>query len=141
MQRVDQRTPTDCLRCCVATVLGLAYEDVGDFSIPRRDLQAEVMSAWAATVGLDVVYLQVTGDGEMVSVAGAGLWIASGDTVRGTRHAVVYRGGEMVHDPHVSRAGLLAVGGARVFVPRSGVFGIPLAVADIPTAPIDVPFR
>lgn len=141
MNLVDQRTSTDCLRCCVATVLELAYEDVADFSMPRRDRQAEAMVAWAGALGLDVVYLQVTGDGELVSLAGAGLWIASGFTLRNTRHAVVYRGGELVHDPHPSRSGLLAIGAARVFVPKTGPLGIPREVADTPTVPIEVPFR
>lgn len=133
---VDQRTSNDCLRCCVATVLGLRYEEVGDFAVAR---QAEALIRWAATKGLAVVYLQACGDGEMISVLGSGLWIASGPTFRGTRHAVVYRGPELVHDPHPSRSGLLRVEAARVLVPAGGPFAVPRNVADIPTAPIDLP--
>jgi hypothetical protein len=141
MRTVDQRTLTDCLRCCVAAVLELDYEDVADFAIPRRDHQAEALVAWAGTRGLDVVYVQVTGDGELLSLAGNSLWIASGFTLRGTRHAVVYRGSTLAHDPHYSRAGLLTVNAARVFVPMSGPLGVPREIADTPTVPIEVPFR
>lgn len=126
------------MRCCVATVLGLPYEEVVDLAVAH---QARVLISWASMLGLDVVYLQAAGDGELLSVAGSGLWIASGPTHRQTRHAVVYRGAEMVHDPHPSRSGLTSIGAGRVFVPTSGVFAVPARVADTPTSPIDVPFR
>lgn len=36
-------------------------------------------------------------------------YIASGRSLRGVKHAVVYRCGELVHDPHYSDAGIASV--------------------------------
>lgn len=113
MKTYDQRGPTDCMRCCLATVLGLDYERVPDFVSTDfgYDQRAEV-ARWLDSIGCRAVALQACGDGELLCSTfeiPSGLWIAGGPTQRGTNHAVVYDGGAMVHDPHPSRAGLLAI--------------------------------
>ena len=46
-----------------------------------------------------------------------GYYLASGPSARGTGHTVVYRAGELVHDPHPSNTGLLAVDYIHVLIP------------------------
>ncbi len=115
---IDMRTDADCLRCCIATVLGLRYGDVPDFVAEAPSRWATNMARWANELGRPVVRVQATGDGEiMASIfeGPGGLWIASGPTERETNHAVVYKGTTMMHDPHSSRAGLLKITAATVF--------------------------
>jgi hypothetical protein len=117
----DQRTGSDCLRCCVASVLGLSWSEVPDF-VKLHGVEWDVpLSEWARDRGIEVVRVRCTSDGEMLPTAGRGTWIATGSTTRGTSHAVVYRGTEMVHDPHESREGLEEITGA-VFL-SAGVQG------------------
>nr|DAH82754.1 MAG TPA: hypothetical protein [Caudoviricetes sp.] len=45
-------------------------------------------------------------------------YLAYGPAARGVRHAVVCRAGELAHDPHPSRAGLLEVHEIHLIVPK-----------------------
>jgi hypothetical protein len=65
--------------------------------------------------GLSIVCLEVPAGGVpyMPDVE----HMMSGMGNRGLRHAVVARRGEMIHDPHPSRAGLLDVDRIYLFVP------------------------
>ena len=117
MTPIDMQTGSDCLRCCIATVLGLPYDDVPDF-VHDHNRWAEEMAKWAKERGFSVVRVQCTGDGEMmhsIFQEADGLWIASGPAARGRNHAVVFRGSEMIHDPHSSREGLVSITAATVF--------------------------
>jgi hypothetical protein len=117
---INQRTKTDCLRCCIAMVLGLDYADVP--SLPSDpDKRDRAVADFATLCGYDVVHVQATGDGDILGLPGStGAWIASGPTIRGTGHAVVYVGDMIWHDPHSSRVGLIDVHAALVFVRRAG---------------------
>ena len=90
---VDRDGRGDCLRACVASILELAPLDVPDFSLFGWNwIQAMVLYA----------DIEVAVPGDV-----GGYWIAGGMSPRGIQHAVVYLGGEMAHDPHPSRAGLV----------------------------------
>lgn len=122
MTRIGQRKGSDCVRCCVAMALGFPYEDVPDFVAdhPTRWLMA--IESSANERGLGVLRVAAAGDGELLhepSLRGVP-WIASGPTERGTNHAVVYIGSEPFHDPHASRAGLISITAATVFVRPAG---------------------
>lgn len=43
--------------------------------------------------------------------------VAGGPGPRGCDHAVLYRDGSMLHDPHPSRAGLLSVEDVTILIP------------------------
>lgn len=132
LERVDQRTETDCLRCCLATVLGLPYEDVPDFVNEYPGQWADEMSRWLAARGLSMVRVQATGDGELLHSIYAGpssFWIASGQSERGRNHAVVYRGAEPYHDPHASRAYLETITAATVIAMENAANGPPMSAA------------
>ena len=131
-----QRTDHDCLRCCIATIFGLPYEDVPLFGgTEYHDAKGAASAGWAQTRDIEA-WLAQRGLGMAqlpdVSVLSEerrkrgvrlpwGICIASGKSPRGDwDHAVVVeaipmRGsaieGEarftrLVHDPHPSGAGL-----------------------------------
>ncbi len=117
--RVDQRTRSDCLRCCVAMVLGVPYDDVPDFVDEHGYAWAGALANWALDRGYHTLRFLACGDGEMLQSleGGIGMWIATGRGPRGGDHAVVFEGFSMFHDPHESRAGLSELTGATVFLP------------------------
>lgn len=116
---ISMRTESDCLRCCLAMALDLPYEDVPDFVAEHPFKWADSMVLWLKARSVNVVRVQVVGDGELLpSLFGhtGGAWIASGPAVRGHNHAVLYHGTEMVHDPHPSMAGLEQITAVTVLI-------------------------
>lgn len=99
MRPVDQRFLVerdgrgDCVRACVASILDADPDDIPDFSLFGWNWMHALASFCAVTL---VVPHEVEG-----------YWIATGMSPRGLRHAVVYRGMGLAHDPHPSRAGLV----------------------------------
>lgn len=88
--RVNQRTSSDCLRACLATVTGRPYEEAPDIS---GDWRAKAIAFLAAS-------------------STTGLVIGIGESPRGIKggHAVVCTpDGAVVHDPHASRDGIVAL--------------------------------
>lgn len=103
----------DCFPCCVASILELPRADVPHIYEGEGwlDESGEVglkrLQDWLATRGLYWIEIRVT-KSEFPS------WIRfldchyvlSGISPRGHRHATVWFGGEMAHDPHPSRGGV-----------------------------------
>lgn len=117
---IDMRTDTDCLRCCVAMVLGMRYESVRDLDVGDLPRQLGRLSTWLEGRGFTMASVQATGEGELLHSFYDGpsnLWIAGGPTIRGTTHAVLYQGTGILHDPHASRAGLLSITSATFIYP------------------------
>lgn len=99
MTPVYQRTATDCFRCCVASVLDLAYEDVPD---AKYGTWLEDLRAWAAGRGLIVEWETDPADVLPTEICVMGTeW--NGDSERSLHgHSVVSRGPtEIIHDPRV----------------------------------------
>jgi len=112
---IDQRTKTDCLRCCIAMVLELPYEDVPDFVAEHGGEWPWEFANWAWQRGFESLWFRGLEDCEMMQSSPVPWrWIATGQSERGSNHAVVYCGNELEHDPHRSRAGLLEITGAVV---------------------------
>jgi hypothetical protein len=122
LNKIDQRTETDCLRCCIAMVLDLEYEGVPDFVADNGPFWPTDFEHWARCRGYRVLRLSACGDGEMLprplapDMPDGVAWIASGPAERGRNHAVVYAGTKPWHDPHPSRAGLLSITTATILV-------------------------
>jgi hypothetical protein len=97
----------DCLRACVATLLQIPPENIPHFgSDPENpnwlyslNLFLEKRGLWFVEVPNVRMFWH--------SSASPVFHMLIGKTVRGTRHSVVAKNGEMIHDPHPSRAGLL----------------------------------
>lgn len=108
---VDSGHPAgDCLRACVATVLGLPPREVPHFvQYVDHPAGTDPMLWWWAVVGFchhhgwEITYDDLSGrDG----------WsLANGPSPRGHQHVVVAYDGEVVFDPHPSRHGLVTVTG------------------------------
>lgn len=96
---VDQRQDDDCLVACLATVLGLPYDNVPHFVRDHSTAWSEAMRGWLDEHGYEVVCFDN-------HYPRKGLYLADGWTDRATPHMTVWRGVDMIHDPHPSRAGL-----------------------------------
>lgn len=88
-----QRTNTDCLRCCIATLLQIPYEDVPDLvDEPQWIIQ---LHKWAENRGYD---LSIQEDGNFLpeySIA-----VGPSPRIQGKDHAVIINNKmKTVHDP------------------------------------------
>ena len=100
----------NCLAACVATLLDLSIDDVPHFG---ADGWAEQLTRWLRPRGLYALHFSLPSDWHP-----RGLYILAGQSPRGDfLHAVVARGGDVIHDPHPSRAGLLSHVDATVLTP------------------------
>jgi hypothetical protein len=101
----------DCMRACLATIFDAPIE-----SIPHRneditgEEQDKMFNEWLARYGVCLQPMSVDGD-YFAYMKELGvktiIHLIYGYTERGTYHAVVAENGVVIHDPHVSKAGLL----------------------------------
>lgn len=113
----DQQPPGNCWAACIASILEVSLEEVpdeGKFWLPGMSPRKswpkyhEAMMAWLAEKNLTLVECSV----HNIVVDWTDCHeILSGPSPRDQNvlHAVVGFGGEIVHDPHPSRAGLLQI--------------------------------
>lgn len=102
----------NCMQCAAAYMLGLPIADVPDFvqaGAEAWDAFYEFFSARGFTAEMFPPNVEIDGD-----------YLASGETARGTSHMVVMRGGQLLHDPHPSNAGLTAVQVVWLIARRAG---------------------
>jgi hypothetical protein len=116
---VDQTTfgypHGNCFSACVASLLHLAVDDV-----PWFLRHADWYGAFAEWLRPRGFY--------PVNVPWSGAWCPEGYYILGGRsprhaHAVVARGPDIVHDPHPSRAGLVAREDCTMLVPLDPALG------------------
>lgn len=110
---VDQTTfghpGGNCFSACVASLLDLSIEDVPYF-MDVEDWCAKFAS-WLVSYGFYPVTFRL-----MDRWRPQGLYILGGKSPRGD-HAVVACENVIVHDPHPSREGLIAIEDATLLVP------------------------
>jgi hypothetical protein len=97
----------NCLTACIASLLDLPIEQVPNFVESSRWYDA--LNQWLAPRGL--FYLEVRGAEPAAAqslCAYAGWHTITGLAPSGIRHTVVGYAGEVRHDPHPSRAGLIS---------------------------------
>jgi len=105
---VDQRKSDDCYAACLASILEVPYEEVPDLSgygvsHDPNGGWVKVIRDWLGGYGLAVIQFEHTTDTVL-----PGWQVMIGKSPHcGWNHAVVAYEGEMVHDPHKSRAGVL----------------------------------
>lgn len=106
----DPKRQGNCVAACVATFLGIELEQVPHFiefgagwnGKEDRVAWFAMLCGFMAARGLWITELDSLSDaaaGEVVFVAGP--------SCRGVTHQVLYRDGDLWHDPHPSRAGVL----------------------------------
>lgn len=94
---------TNCMQCAVAYILGLPVCDVPDFSARSSALMAwEEFDAFILSRGFSSVILPP-------GFLPESDYLASGSTMRGTKHIVVMNDGRLVFDPHPSNDGLVSI--------------------------------
>lgn len=102
----------NCMQCAAAYMLGLPLAEVPDFVQAGSEAWEafyQFFEARGFTAEMFPPNVQIEGD-----------YIASGQTERGTSHMVVMRGGELLHDPHPSNAGLTAIQVVWLIARRAG---------------------
>jgi hypothetical protein len=111
-QFAGQGAGGDCVRASLASILELSIAEVPHFlEIAAQPSHWEIeFVEWLEALGIGVW----REEGHYVF---DGFYLASGPAERGVSHMVVYRNGELAHDPHPSRAGLIDVAWSRMLVP------------------------
>ncbi len=93
----------NCLAACLATLLRLDIDEVPGFFSDDSGTWREKMGAWLVERGWGHLCIA----GPPPEMLGPAMSIVSGKSPRGDwLHATVWRGRELLHDPHPSRAGL-----------------------------------
>lgn len=116
-QRIDQTVlgpKGNCFSACIAMLLGLPISEVPNFcEAPGFDEDPGVAfmkmaHAWLSARGWGHITMDAPG---MVFKRhySKGYVMAAGMTERGMLHSVIYKDGELWHDPHPSHAGILEV--------------------------------
>lgn len=96
----DPDTTGNCVAACVASILELDLADVPNFAAKPPGEYWPGVVEWMTARG----WMPIVWDGHFPY---PGYYMVSGNSPRGDfKHLVVYRDGEMVHDPHPSGDGL-----------------------------------
>ena len=99
----------NCQQAATASILGLPLADVPNFHDCENGFW-EGYYGFLRSRGFTDVQLPPDRCPEC-------FYLAYGKSARGVLHACVYRGGLLVHDPHPSRSGLIAVKEIHLIVP------------------------
>lgn len=111
----DPKRMGNCVAACVASFLGLDLEQVPHFlefgdawkpdpDEPDRVVWFAMLAGFMAGHGLWLTQLD-----DLEGAEPGELVFASGPSPRGVFHQVLYRDGQLWHDPHPSRDGVLEV--------------------------------
>lgn len=101
----------NCFSACVASLLELPIDDVPYFMAGDGAEWFDRLAEWLKPRGLYPLLFKWSADWPKT-----GFGILGGKSSRGD-HAVVGYGREVVHDPHPSREGLLAIEDVTILVP------------------------
>lgn len=99
----EQKLKGNCLQACLASIFELPLEKVPHFA-EMGHVWYEEMWAWLRKFGLMPLCVSKKSGHRPF-----GFSIGNGPGPRGFQHAVVCHDGEIVHDPHPSKAGLLEI--------------------------------
>ena len=101
----------NCFQACMASLLEVPIETVPHFMV-YGDRWCEVARNWCHQRGFDMIMLTAGGD-----YLPEGYWIAGGSADRGLKHACIYFGDQLAHDPHPDRTGLIDVEDITILLP------------------------
>lgn len=103
-------TRGNCQQAATASLLGLSLDEVPNFMEQPRGFW---QSFWEFLASRGLEAIELSGERHFDV-----FHLAYGPSLRGVSHAVVYRAGELAHDPHFSRAGLIKVDTTVLIVPN-----------------------
>ena len=108
----------DCFRACLATLFGVLTKEVPNFVEISDEGWWDVVNEWTQTRGWHAVHFECHN-----GWTAPGWAIACGKSNKSLlQHAVVYRDGDLWHDPAASRSGLSEINGYIVFIPTLATF-------------------
>ena len=116
---VDQTKPHipgksngNCLPAALASIFEMTLQDIPSFEdMPDSEWYAALRD-WLYNMGFQLL-------GWKEEIHFDGYYIVNGRTSRDTDHSVVYKKGQMVHDPHTLRDGLTKITSVWAFLPHS----------------------
>ena len=117
----SESTKGDCFRACLATILGMPIKAVPHFALldfaPDVFVAMTCAQAWLEAKGFEMWMGLEDGENPLP------MCIVNGISPRGIRHAVVgsTATGEIIHDPHPSRAGLTTIQSRLYIFPKARV--------------------
>ena len=109
MKFYKQRTKDDCMRCCLATLLDIPYEEVPNFHPEDPALFDKLIRDFLSDRGLALLNVGYTEDiGSYLHGYDQFIHMICGPTTRDTDmfHACLGYSGKFLHDPHKSNLGL-----------------------------------
>lgn len=119
MKPVDQTrvgSEGDCYAACIASLLELPLADVPNFCADSSNWLEHADKWLREEHEYTLLGFRPRGEGAFYCIP-AMYHIMAGKSPRGVDHAVVAFQGKMVHDPHPTRAGLMAVDEYEYLVP------------------------
>lgn len=116
--RVMQSNANNCMEACLATLF-----DAPLSAIPQLPFDANWVGAvrtWAKARGYGFVTIAVPDETVWRDAFSDGYLICAGQSARGRLHAVIYKDGELWHDPHPESSGIKSVEQVDFFYPLNG---------------------
>lgn len=105
----------NCMAACLASLLEIEITDVPKFEDEHEKEWYFSVLKWLSSLGYYLVYWEE-------EIHWDGYHIAIGPSPRGNfSHCVIYKGKQMVHDPHPSGDGLLSITETEALVPFNPV--------------------
>lgn len=122
--RVDQTVigaAGNCQSACLAMLLGLPLSEVPNFlELPRAvdddEVSFKAQQAWLTARGWGLVTIQARGPFFKRHFA-KGYVLVGGKSARDLPHAVIYKDGELWHDPHPDRGGVVEINEVDILYP------------------------
>lgn len=119
MKPIDQLEKNDCVRACVASIMELSLEDVPHFVAESGKSWRIYLFNWLRAKDLAFVELSFPIRNIWLSKA---YGIACGKSPRyldgSMEHACIWQDWKVVHDPHMSRGGLIGEPKTLIFITK-----------------------
>ena len=108
----------NCFPACLASLFECPLEDVPNFFDLAGDDDAvwwALVRGWLKKRGFGIMFLELRSPEHLKAFEG--YIIVSGKSCRDLDHATIWKDGEMVHDPHPDKRGLIAPDGVDMIYP------------------------
>lgn len=129
----------NCFATCVACIFEIDVAFMQNFMFSADDEWWDVLRAWCDERGYTPLMFPCDGPEQLDENLPHAYAILSGPGPRGLDHSVIYRGGEMVWDPHPSGDGIIGYKDVVVFLKNDPCEGSMEAFKEAITEAKDVP--